>query len=99
MTPIYYMDNSALLNCEPTEYVDITDELELKLKMLACHESQIKWLEDHDGNDILEDTRTFARLRVFSAVSGMQRALGYAIPTIEIQQNGYCLKRRYINEL
>ena len=77
VTPIYYMDNSALLNCEPTEYVDITDELELKLKMLACHESQIKWLEDHDGNDILEDTRTFARLRGIQC--GVRYAEGFRI--------------------
>lgn len=72
VVPIFYMDNSALLNCEPTEYVDITDELETKIKMLDCHESQIAWLADHDDNDIVELTRTSARMR------GIQSGVKYA---------------------
>lgn len=72
VTPIYYMDNSGLLNCEPTEYVDITDQIETKLKMLACHKSQITWLEDHDGNDVLDNTRALARVR------GIQCGVKYA---------------------
>ena len=63
VTPIYYMDNLAGMKFEPTMYVDITDEIELKLQMLECHESQIKWLYDHDGCDILDDVRTMSRLR------------------------------------
>ena len=72
VTPIYYMDNSGLLDSEPTEYVDITDELETKLQMLSCHESQLTWLQDHGDNDIMEVTRTFARLR------GIQSGCKYA---------------------
>lgn len=72
VVPIFYMDNSALLNCEPTEYVDITDEFETKVKMLECHESQITWLKDHDDNDIVECIRTYARLR------GIQSGVKYA---------------------
>ncbi len=72
VVPIFYMDNSALLNCEPTEYVDITEELETKIKMLDCHESQIAWLQDHDDNDIVEVTRTSARMR------GIQSGVKYA---------------------
>lgn len=63
VTPIYYMENYHCVNCEPTEYVDISDELEDKLKMLACHESQVVWLMDHDQSDVLEDTRALARVR------------------------------------
>lgn len=72
VVPIFYMDNSSLLSCEPTEYVDITDELETKLEMLKCHESQIVWLRDHDDNDIIDVTRTFARIR------GIQSGVKYA---------------------
>ena len=72
VTPVFYMDNSALLNCEPTEYVDISDEIEMKLKMLSCHESQIVWLKDHDDTDILEATTALARLR------GLQCGVKYA---------------------
>lgn len=72
VVPIFYMDNAALLNCEPTEYVDITEELETKLEMLRCHESQLTWLQDHDDNDIIESTRIYARLR------GIQSGVKYA---------------------
>ena len=34
VTPLYYMDNLAGMSFNPTEYVDITDEIELKLQML-----------------------------------------------------------------
>lgn len=61
--PIYYMDNTSLLNCEPTEFVDISEHIETKLEMLACHKSQIEWLMDHDNSDILDNTRAFARVR------------------------------------
>lgn len=72
VVPIFYMDNASLLSCEPTEYVDITEELETKLEMLKCHESQITWLQDHDDNDIIEATRTYARFR------GIQSGVKYA---------------------
>ena len=72
VSPIFYMENSGLLNCDPTEYVDITDHIETKLKMLSMHESQITWLGDHDGNDVIENTRMFARVR------GIQCGVKYA---------------------
>ena len=56
-------------------YVDITDELETKLDMLACHESQIVWLREHDNVDILEKTRIVAAFRGFQ--SGVKYAEGF----------------------
>ena len=75
VTPVFYMDNSNYISCEPYEYVDITDEIDMKLDMLACHESQLIWLRDHDGIDVLETTRTYARMR--GAQCGVQYAEGY----------------------
>lgn len=72
VVPIYYMDNSSLLGCEPTEYVDVTDQMETKLQMLAYHESQLVWLRDHDDIDILENTRAMSRVR------GLQCGVKYA---------------------
>ena len=72
VTPLYYADNSGLLDCEPTEYVDITEEFEQKAEMLKCHESQLTWLKEHDDNDIIECIRTYARLR------GIQSGVKYA---------------------
>jgi len=63
VTPIFYADTSRAINFVPTEYVDITEEMELKEQMLACHESQIKWLKDHDGIDIIQVQRRKAAER------------------------------------
>ena len=36
---------------QPTTYVDITEQVEKKAEMLACHVSQRQWLLDHHGID------------------------------------------------
>lgn len=63
VTPLFYMDNLGGTNFNPTEYVDITDTIELKLQMLECHESQIKWMRDHDGIDFADFVRTCSKYR------------------------------------
>jgi LmbE family N-acetylglucosaminyl deacetylase len=54
---------------EPDTYVDITDTLEVKLKALACHESQMKGLPYEEWV-----TRRAAEV---GAAAGMQHAEGY----------------------
>ena len=61
--PIFYMDTLAGLNFIPTEYVDITEEIEVKLQAIAKHASQIKWMRDHDGIDFLEFVQACSRGR------------------------------------
>jgi LmbE family N-acetylglucosaminyl deacetylase len=72
ITPLYYMDTPAGINFLPTEYVDISETIEVKLAALACHQSQIRWLKDHDGIDFLDFTRTVSRFR------GLQCNAAYA---------------------
>ena len=72
VTPIYYMDNLAGVNFIPTEYVDISDQIDKKIEMLECHESQLKWMRDHDGIDFSEFVKTCARYR------GLQCGVQYA---------------------
>lgn len=72
VVPIYYMDTLAGVNFMPTEYVDISEEIELKLEALACHESQIVWMRDHDGIDFLDFVRTCSKFR------GLQCGVPYA---------------------
>ena len=72
VTPIYYMDNLAGLGFVPTHFVDVTDEIDLKLEMLECHESQLKWMRDHDHIDFAEFVRSCSRFR------GIQCGVGYA---------------------
>ena len=72
VTPLYYMDTIAGLGFVPTEYVDITDVIETKAAMLEAHQSQLVWLRDHDGVDIVEEMKTAARYR------GQQCGVRYA---------------------
>ena len=72
LTPLYYMDTLAGVNFMPTEYVDISDEIDIKLEMLECHVSQMKWMRDHDGIDFAEFVKTCARFR------GLQCGTRYA---------------------
>jgi len=69
---VYYMDTLAGINFIPTEYVDITGEIELKLEALNCHQSQIKWMMDHDHIDFLDFVRTCSKFR------GLQASVPYA---------------------
>jgi len=61
--PIYYMDTLAGVNFNPTEYVDISEEIDLKIEMLKCHASQLVWMKEHDGIDFADMVKTCSRYR------------------------------------
>lgn len=86
LTPLYYMDVLTGVNFNPTEYVDITDEIDLKLQMLACHESQIVWLRDHDNVDMLDMVKSCARVRGYQCgvtyAEGFRPCTAYLRPTV-----------------
>ena len=69
------MDNLAGVNFIPTEYVDVSDFIELKMNMLECHVSQMKWMREHDGIDFAEFVKTCARYRGLQC--GVQFAEGF----------------------
>ncbi len=72
VTPVFYTDTIAGLGFVPTEYVDVTDVIEVKAAMLEAHATQLVWLRDHDGVDIVEEMKTAARYR------GQQCGVRYA---------------------
>lgn len=76
VTPIFYSDTSRSVNFVPTEYVDITREMELKEQMLSCHESQLTWLKEHDGIDIVKVQRVRAADR--GSQCGVKYAEGFS---------------------
>lgn len=52
----YYADPAESIDpygntIEPTTVIDISEQLELKKEMLACHASQRDWLRAHHGTD------------------------------------------------
>lgn len=69
---IYYMDVDHDVRVEAAEYVDVTEVYNLKRQMLAAHESQLVWLREHDGIDVM--TEMEARDRAL----GRQCGVAYA---------------------
>lgn len=86
---IVYMDTVAGVNLIPNRYVDISDEIETKKKMLACHKSQDSWMMDMYGVTCVDMMESFARTRGFQC--GCKFAEAFTIPLIwpyEIEKNG-----------
>jgi LmbE family N-acetylglucosaminyl deacetylase len=73
---VYYIDTLAGVGFTPTEYVDISADLETKLAALRCHRSQLDWLRDHDNVDVVEQARVVSAFRGFQ--SGVAYAEGFA---------------------
>lgn len=61
--PVFFMDTLAGVNFQPTHYVDITAQIEIKLRALNCHESQLKWMLEHDGIDFADMVKTCSKYR------------------------------------
>ncbi|MFC2116507.1 PIG-L deacetylase family protein [Bacteroidota bacterium] len=57
---------------QPSTYVDISNEIEIKEKMLACHESQQSWLLSH------QDSEYILAMKRFSAKRGKEINTDYA---------------------
>ncbi len=60
---LIYMDTLGGTNFVPEEYVDITDTLEKKIEAVLKHQSQVKWLKEHDNIDIAQFVRSLASTR------------------------------------
>lgn len=70
--PVFFMDTLAGVNFQPTHYVDITAQIDTKIRALECHESQLKWMLEHDGIDFADMVRTCSKYR------GYQCGVAYA---------------------
>ncbi len=81
VTPIYYMDNLGGLDFIPTDYVDVSEEIDLKLEMLESHESQLKWMREHDHIDFADFVKTCAKYRGYQCncdyAEGFKQCLVY----------------------
>jgi N-acetylglucosamine malate deacetylase 1 len=74
--PLYFMETVGGIGFTPTEFVDVTETMETKVRMLEAHQSQLRWLRDHDGVDIVENMRTATAHRGFQC--GVRYAEGFA---------------------
>jgi len=73
--PLYMMDTLANAGFEPTEYVDISSTIDLKLKALSCHKTQIKWMKEHDKIDFTEFVKNCSEIRGYQC--GVSFAEGF----------------------
>jgi len=72
---IYHFDTLGAVGFQPAEYVDITDVMETKQAMYACHASQVDWMIAATGFDIAEVIDAVARVRGYAA--GVKYAEGF----------------------
>ena len=70
--PTFFMDSLAGVDFIPTHFVDISGQIEMKLQALAMHESQVKWMLEHDDIDFVDMVRTCSKYR------GYQCGVAYA---------------------
>lgn len=64
---VYYYDAAGGLHFEPTEYVDITETMDLRIKAFLCHKSQLGTAGD-----------PAERTRIHAAFRGLQCGVAYA---------------------
>ncbi len=74
---IAYFETSCGLDFQPTEYVDVTDFMDVKRAMCAEHKSQIQWMQDNykdqlSGKNFFDGMETIAKFR------GLQCGVPYA---------------------
>jgi len=73
--PVFFMDTVAGIGFMPEEYVDISDVIDTKLEMLAQHKSQIDFMKERDGLDLIDCARTSAKYRGYQC--GVRYAEGF----------------------
>ncbi len=57
----------------PTAYVDISEVIDRKVEMLACHASQREWLRAHHGMDAYTEA-----MKRNSAMRGKEHGIAFA---------------------
>ncbi len=75
---IWYFEPANSMGFVPTDYVDITDFYETKMKMLSCMESQKAWMRDNYATLDGDEDRFFDTIRITSEFRGMQAGCKYA---------------------
>lgn len=78
--PVFFMDTLGGVDFIPTHYVDITEQIDVKLRALACHETQVKWMMDHDHIDFLKMVKTCSEYRGYQC--GVTFAEGFRPSTV-----------------
>ncbi len=87
--PVYFMDTLAGVDFQPSIYVDITNQIEKKMEALNCHESQLKWMYEHDGIDFADMVKTCSKYRGYQC--GVPFAEGFKPYNVYPRYSTKCL--------
>jgi LmbE family N-acetylglucosaminyl deacetylase len=100
---LYYCDPLEAIDhfgrpIQPTTWVDIGEQMEKKVEMLACHESQREWLRAHHGTDeYIDAMRRHAAMRGrdlgVAAAEAFVQHLGHAYPKNDLLAELFPIKR------
>lgn len=74
---VFYFETALGLGFQPTEYVDITEEIEIKRAMCYEHKSQIAWMQDN-YKDALGNDDFFEGMMAIARFRGLQCGVKYA---------------------
>ncbi len=86
---LYYCDPIEGLDkmgnaVKPSIYVDISEEIGIKEKMLACHRSQQSWLQSHQDSEYIQAMKRFSAFRGkeidVAYAEGFRQHLGHGYP-------------------
>ncbi|MBQ7248184.1 MAG: PIG-L family deacetylase [Lachnospiraceae bacterium] len=75
---IWYFEPACSMGFVPTDYVDISDTFETKMKMLECMESQRAWMAANYRQLEGDEDRFFRGVRITAEFRGMQAGCRYA---------------------
>ena len=60
---LYYWMSSNNIAVIPEQFVDISDVIDTKIRMLECHRSQVEWLKYHCKRDMVDDNLVDSKFR------------------------------------
>lgn len=86
---VFFWDIPAGLHFDPQVWVDISEYMELKMEALACHKSQIAWMEEFI-DDFMDSMRVQSRFR------GYQYDCKYAEGFVAHQISGFIADYRLL---
>ncbi len=72
---IFYFSSAGNIENMPRAYVDISDVIEIKKKMLYCHESQYVWMQEFLEGDFCDSM--LHNSRILGVQAGCQYAEGF----------------------
>ncbi len=76
---VAYFETVHGIGFEPTEWVDISEEVETKIAMMKEHKSQVAWMQDNYKDAVGNDKKDFTEAYLaLSRVRGIQCGVDYA---------------------